>query len=229
MLKTILLVLFIAATPLSFAKSKSIYFINDEDIAQAAKYFKEGQYAEAQAIYLDLASAGDKYAQYILSVIELHGLIEEPNLIKAYAWAKVAKENTSKHLVKHFKTIAKQVPSEHQEEFQKASTEIYMKHSNIAVAKRYLRYTKEEFPKCTGSRTGLSIAACEKIRVICNSQALDQFVIPDLAGNKRCMDFAAKIRTENLLRMKNDINQLQSYVQELEQKTGTVTISDESE
>lgn len=223
MLKAILLILLLTANHLSLAKSKSAYLITDEDITRAAQYFKKGLYAEAQAIYLNLASAGDKYAQYVLSVIELQGLVEKPDLIKAYAWAKVAKENSNEQLKKHFEKVSKLVVNPNDEKLLKVSSDIYSKYSNIGVAQRYLRHLKNELPRCTGSRLRGNLSACGRTKVSCDPNVIAK------GARESCLEFVAKIRPENLKRMKNDIDKLQTYIKELKQRTGIVIISDKND
>ncbi|AOE50264.1 SEL1-like repeat protein [Kangiella sediminilitoris] len=228
MLKLILSIFIITLSASTLAQSKSIYIIQKKDQELADEYFKKGNYEEARSLYFQLAGAGDKYAQYILSIMELQGLNGKPSLIKAYSWAKVAKENNSPQLVAHYKKLAALVPSNREDEFIEASSEIYEKYSNLGVAKKYLRYLRDDFPKCTGSLSRVSVSACERIRVVCNASAIRPSMIPDYAGNDRCLEFVAKIRPENLKRMKKDINQLQDYVEKQEQKKTSVIIKEEN-
>ncbi|RDX36452.1 hypothetical protein DZA50_05155 [Kangiella sp. HD9-110m-PIT-SAG07] len=222
MIKQLALISILAFSLSATAKPKSVYIIKDDDIAQAAQYFKEGQYSKAQAMYLDLASAGDKYAQYVLSVIELQGLVEEPNLIKAYAWAKVAKESNNGKLKEHFDKVAELVTNPNEEQLLSVSSDIYRKYSNLGVSKRYYSYLRGEMPRCTGSRLRGNISACRRIRVSCDPNMLTK------TAREACLEFVAKIQPENLKRMKNDLDQLKTFVKELEQSTGSVTVSDEN-
>ena len=223
MIKPLVMIVFLVASMAVTAKQSTPYLIKDQDIAQAAKYFNEGQYSEAQAIYLGLASAGDKYAQYILSIIELQGLVGEPNVPKAYAWAKVAKEGNNGVLKAHFEKVSNLITDPNEDEVLSVSSDIYSKYSNMAVAKRYLRHLRNEMPKCTGSRLRGNVTACRRIRVSCDPMTLTKSAL------ESCLEFVAKIQPENLKRMKHDFNLLKDYVTELEERTGNVTISDENE
>lgn len=226
--------LFLLITVLCFSSTalsndKGFYVINEIDKTQADKLFKEEKFEESKQLYLQLAGAGDKYAQYILSVIYLNGLTGEQSLEKAYAWARVAKEDNSKPLSKHFEHVKSLIPPDEMKEIIKASSEVYKKYSNLAVAESYLSYLKKEFPKCTGSRLRVNINACDKVKVTCNiSVVWGGNTIPDIISSfgKDCLEFIAKIQPENLKKMKANIDLMEEYIQE-ERKKGTVIITEE--
>ncbi len=214
---------------IAFASSQEFYVINESDIAKADELFKKEQYKDSQQLYEKLARAGDKYAQYILSVIYLNGLTGEKDLQKAYAWARVAKENGSEELSKHFDHVNSLIPSENKEQIVKSSSDIYREYSDLGIAENYLSFLKEEFPKCTGSKLKVNVNACERIQVTCNINSVwGGNTIPDLVSTfgKDCLEFAAKIQPENLKKMKAGIDLMEEYIQE-ERKKGTVIITEE--
>jgi hypothetical protein len=43
-----------------------------------------------------------------------------------------------------------------------------------------------------------------------------------------CLDFVAKIQPDNLKRMKKDLYLLKTYIEDLEQNSGSVIVTDES-
>lgn len=204
------------------ANALSFYLIKEEDVTQAEQYFAQGDYAKSKNLYLKLAGAGDKYAQYVLSIIALEGLVGEPNLMEAYAWAKVAKESSNTMIKKHFETVSKLVKDPNEDEVLKVSSEIYSRYSNLAVARRYLNRLRKELPKCTGSRIRGNITACNRIGVVCEPTLLNP------SAREECLKFIAKIQPENMKKMKSQINQLEVYVSELELQAGSVTISEQN-
>lgn len=225
----LLTVVLLSCSSVIFASNQEFYVINESDIAKADKLFQREQYKESQELYSKLAKAGDKYAQYILSVIYLNGLTGEKDLQKAYAWARVAKEDSSEELSKHFDHIQSLIPPEQKEHIVKSSTDIYRQYSNLGIAENYLAYLKDEFPKCTGSRLKVNVNACERVQVACNINSVwGGNTIPDLVSTfgKDCLEFAAKIQPENLKKMKAGIDLMEKYIQE-ERKKGTVIITEE--
>lgn len=227
--KLLLTVALLSCSSAIFASNQEFYVINEPDIAKADELFQKEQYEESQELYSKLAKAGDKYAQYILSVIYLNGLTGEKDLQKAYAWARVAKEDSSEELSKHFDHIQSLIPPEQKEHIVKSSTDIYRQYSNLGIAENYLAYLKDEFPKCTGSRLKVNVNACERVQVACNINSVwGGNTIPDLVSTfgKDCLEFAAKIQPENLKKMKAGIDLMEKYIQE-ERKKGTVIITEE--
>ncbi|MCW9029773.1 MAG: hypothetical protein OQJ80_12630 [Kangiella sp.] len=213
----------------AFSNNQELYVINETDIKQAEELFQKAQYKDSHQLYTKLAKAGDKYAQYILSIIYLNGLTGEKSLEKAYAWAKVAKENGSKKLVAHFDHVKTLIPPDQKQQIVSSSSEIYRQYSNLGIAERHLAYLKKEFPKCTGSRLSVNVNACERIKVSCNiSSVWGGNTIPNLVSSfgKDCVEFVAKIQPENLKRMKANIDLMEEYIQQ-ERKKGTVIISEE--
>lgn len=227
--KLLLTVVLLCCSSATFGNNQEFYVVNESDIAKADELFQKEQYKESQQLYSKLAKAGDKYAQYILSVIYLNGLTGERNLEKAYAWARVAKEDGSKELSKHFDHVNSLIPPENKDQIVKSSSDIYRQYSNLGIAENYLSYLKDEFPKCTGSRLGVNVNACERVQVTCNINSVwGANTIPDIISSfgKDCLEFAAKIQPENLKRMKAGIDALEVYVQE-ERKKGSVIITEE--
>ncbi|HEY9030139.1 MAG TPA: hypothetical protein VIM93_02155 [Kangiella sp.] len=227
--KLLLTIVLLCCSSATFGNNQEFYVVNESDIARADELFQKEQYTESQQLYSKLAKAGDKYAQYVLSVIYLNGLTGEQSLGKAYAWARVAKEENSKLLTKHFEYVKSLIPPENKEAIVKESSDIYKKYSNLAVAESYLSYLKKEFPKCTGSRLRVNMNACEKIQVTCNLNSVwGGNTIPDLASSfgKACLEFATKIQPENLKKMKANIDLMEEYIEE-ERKKGTVIITEE--
>lgn len=227
--KLLLTIVLLSCSSTTFGNNQEFYVVNESDITKADELFKKEQYEESQQLYSQLAKAGDKYSQYILSVIYLRGLTGEKNLEKAYAWARVAKEDGNKELSKHFDHINSLIPPESKEQIVKSSSDIYRQYSNLGIAENYLSYLKDEFPKCTGSKLKVNVNACERVQVTCNLNSVwGGNTIPDLASSfgKDCLEFAAKIQPEYLKSMKDGIDALEVYVQE-ERKKGTVTITEE--
>lgn len=227
--KLLLTFVLLSGSQTVFASNQEFYVINESDIAKADELFQNEQYEESQQLYSQLAKAGDKYSQYILSVIYLNGLTGEKNLGRAYAWARVAKEDGSKELSQHFDYIKSLIPPEQKEQIVKSSTDIYRQYSNLGVAENYLAHLKDEFPKCTGSRLKVNVNACERVQVACNINSVwGGNTIPDLVSTfgKDCLEFAAKIQPENLKKMKAGIDLMEEYIQE-ERKKGTVIITEE--
>ncbi|MBD3653395.1 hypothetical protein [Kangiella sp.] len=229
MQKLLLTIFLLCSSSIAFGSSQEFYVINESDIEKADELFQNEQYKESQELYSKLAKAGDKYAQYILSVIYLNGLTDEKDLQKAYAWARVAKENGSEELSQHFDHVKSLIPPEYKEQIVKSSSDIYRQYSDLGIAENYLSFLKEEFPKCTGSRVKVNVNACERIQVTCNINSVwGGNTVPDIISSfgKDCLEFAAKIQPENLKRMKASIDALEVYIQE-ERKKGTVIITEE--
>ncbi|ACV26246.1 tetratricopeptide repeat protein [Kangiella koreensis] len=227
--KLLLTIVLLSCSSIVFGSNQEFYVINESDIAKADELFKNEQYQESQQLYSKLAKAGDKYAQYILSVVYLNGLTGEKDLQKAYAWARVAKENGNKELSKHFDHINSLISPEQKDQIVKSSSDIYRQYSNLGIAENFLSYLKDEFPKCTGSRLQVNVNACERIQVTCNINSVwGANTIPDIVSSfgKDCLEFAAKIQPENLKKMKAGIELMEEYIQE-ERKKGTVIISEE--
>lgn len=214
---------------LASQKLNELYLPSTKDQERAYELFKNKQYDESEQLYLRLSNAGDKYAQYIMSIIYLHGLTGETDKAKAYAWAKVAKENQSEKLLEHFNQIKSSLTKDELQKYEANSDEIYSKYSNLAVAERHLKFLKKEFPKCTGSRSKVNVDACQRIQVTCNVNSVwGGNTIPDLVSSfgDKCLEFAAKIQPENLKKMKSDIEDLELYVKQQKSK-GRVIVTKE--
>jgi len=91
--------------------------------------FVEGDYKKARKLYYQLAYVGNKYAQYKLSIIYMHGYEVDQNWPRAYAWAHTAAEFGQDSLVQHKKAVWQRIP-EGQQEKSRVIADKYMEQYN---------------------------------------------------------------------------------------------------
>lgn len=127
--------------------------------------FDDKQYQKAFDGYLRLAMANDKVAQYRLGYMLLEGLGTETDLVRAYAWARLAKENLPDDYdanQKVYQTLHKHIRdklSDEQLNLAKQKANQYLsKYGNFATSIKARRSFYRERSRCVGSRAG----ACNK-------------------------------------------------------------------
>ncbi|WP_251359346.1 hypothetical protein [Kangiella sp. TOML190] len=206
---------------------KKFYVPNDDDVQLVEKLYKEKKYSEAFPIYQKLAKAGDKYAQYKLSLMYLLGQGADVNFEKSYSWAFVAKESKEKHVVALFNKLDKAMLDENRSQYEDSAINLYMRYNDLEVSERALKALKKEFPNCTGSRLK-SIGACRNIRVMCKGYFGDGGAQRYLFMPDSCEDFLVKIHPDNLKALKNVIHKMELRIQELKMKRGVVAIKRKS-
>ncbi len=126
----------------------------------ADKLFDDGKYKAAEKHYKTLGRVGDKYAQYRLSVIYHQGLNSRRNLPEAYAWAHVAAMNNHQGLVEHRDQVWASIPAAQHTESKKKAERFESLYSDISIARRLERASRQRLNSCTGSRVG---STCESV------------------------------------------------------------------
>ncbi len=141
----------------AFTHAGSLYKKNQEI---ADKHFLEGNYKEAEKRYKNLGRVGDKYAQYRLSRIYLDGLAGRKSLSEAYAWANLAAKNKHPGLVAFRDQIWESIPPAQRQSARKKADRFEGLYSDIAIARKVERASRQRLRSCTGSRLGTS---CESV------------------------------------------------------------------
>jgi hypothetical protein len=134
--------------------------------SKAEELFDRGDYRRAHFIYRnELASIGDKYAQYMLGYMSLAGLGVEQDPIVASAWFRVAAERNTPELVAVRDELMDKFDDADVARSDAAYVDLRKTYSDIAVRMQLVRrYFEVLRSDVTGSRLGRSAAPVAVVR-----------------------------------------------------------------
>jgi len=116
----------------------------------ADAHYESGEFKKAYKNYFQLASLGNKFAQYRLSVMYLEGKGVTTNLPKAYAWSKVAAEFGQAELQNHSAGILHQIPISDKARAEKLAEKYWDRYNNLSVLETIYIKARQEKLKSIG-------------------------------------------------------------------------------
>jgi len=116
----------------------------------ADAHYEAGEFKKAYKNYFQLASLGNKFAQYRLSVMYLEGRGVTTNLPKAYAWSKVASEYGQAELQNHSAGILRQIPISDKARAEKLAEKYWNRYNNLSVLETIYIKARQEKLKSIG-------------------------------------------------------------------------------
>ena len=126
---------------------------------KANELFDDSEYKRAYFIYLtDLAPIGDKYAQYMVGFMTLHGLGVAEDPVTASAWYRLAAERKTPEFIAVRDDVLRRLDSADMQRSDEIYSRLRLKFSDIVVHMHGVRRNFEELHgETTGSRiTGSS-------------------------------------------------------------------------
>ena len=126
---------------------------------KANELFDEGEYKRAHFIYLkELAPIGDKYAQYMVGFMTLHGLGVAEDPVTASAWYRLAAERETPEFIAVRDDVLRRLDTVDMQRSDEIYSRLRLEFSDIVVHMRGVRKNFEELHgETTGSRiTGSS-------------------------------------------------------------------------
>lgn len=128
-----------------------------KDLNQALKLYQSKNYNEALTALERIAQRGEKKAQYIVGVMYLNAQGSGQDLLKSYAWLKVANEQKNKKWLKPLTMLEEKLPKDYLSLAQQEADKY------IAMYGVQEQKMKCQNAKTLGSRKGTHI--CKKMEV----------------------------------------------------------------
>lgn len=118
--------------------------------------FDRGDYSDALADYQELASEGDKFAQYRYAMMNYFGLGTQQDKMTAYAWMTTAAEEQIDSMRRFQILIWNELPRDQRDEATTMAVrnEILSGTEVVESRRAKVRRLREQRNKCTGSRVG---------------------------------------------------------------------------
>ncbi|MGH8494952.1 MAG: hypothetical protein ACREVN_02345 [Gammaproteobacteria bacterium] len=127
--------------------------------AKADAAFEAGRYAEAYEIYLDdLVPTGDKYAQYMVGVMHLHGLGRPRDVPLGAAWIALAAERGDAKLEAERDAVAAKLGDDERKTRQSMLLELQARFGDCALVAQALAESREQVDASTGSRLASGVS-----------------------------------------------------------------------
>ena len=121
--------------------------------ASADAALEAGEYEKAYRMYMEnLAPNGDKYAQHMIGVMNLHGLGVPTNIPLGAAWLELAAERGDASLEAGRDNVKAQLTEEEQQQMQSLLDEIRGQYGDCAMVARLLAQDEQDLTVLKGSR-----------------------------------------------------------------------------
>jgi TPR repeat protein len=120
-------------------------------LAQADRYYQQGEFKKAYKIYSKMAKAGDHYSQHRLAQMFARGEGMKADLVQAYAWAVLATEGGQDGVENYRDSLLQRV--ENKNDAQEKANKLKKKYGQEALGAKNARKTHPDRSiTCTGSR-----------------------------------------------------------------------------
>ncbi len=117
--------------------------------------FEAQVYEKAYRMYMDdLVSNGDKYAQYTIGLMNLHGLGVPADVPLGAAWLELAAERGDASIEAGRDNVKAQLTDEEQQKMQSLLEEIRGLYGDCVMVERLLAQDEQDLTAVTGSRVG---------------------------------------------------------------------------
>lgn len=127
--------------------------------AEADAAFEAGRYAEAYSTYIEeLAPTGDKYAQYMVGVMHLHGLGTPKDAPLGAAWIALAAERGDAKIEAERDAVLAQLAESERKTQQALLQELQAAFSDCALVAQALAENKKDVGATTGSRLASGVS-----------------------------------------------------------------------
>ncbi len=140
--------------------------------ASADVAFKAGDYEKAYRMYMeDLAPNGDKYAQHMIGLMNLHGLGVPTDIPRGAAWLELAAERGDRSLEAVRDEVTVQLTNDEQQGMQPLLDELRGQHGDCAMVGRLLAQDEGDLTVLTGSH--VKATGCQPVTTLHGHQLSD--------------------------------------------------------